>query len=132
MNGIGLIDLPKSRRINALLDIFTQVPPVLLKRYESKLKIVNSVSYSLPFENEEVVSSPPPEAIQENFTEKVQNKNSNRQNNSRSPPPRYSVCTPNAAPTFAVTVIDADLGPDHLLSFWCFGASVGNRTYIYL
>ena len=128
MNGIGLIDLPKSRRINALLDIFTQVPPVLLKRYESKLKIVNSVSYSLPFENEEVVSSPPPEAIQENFTEKVQNKNSNRQNNSRSPPPRYSVCTPNAAPTFAVTVIDADLGPDHLLSFWCFGASVGNST----
>ena len=67
-----------------------------------------------------MVSSPPPEAIQEGFTEKVQNKNGDRQNNSRSPPPRYSVC--NAAPTFAVTVIDADLGPDHLLSFWRFGA----------
>ena len=49
-----------------------------------------------------------PEAIQEEvFTEKAQNKNGERQNNSRSPPPRYSMC--NAAPTFAVTVIDADL-----------------------
>ena len=48
-----------------------------------------------------------PEVIQEVFAEKVQNKNGERQNNSRSPPPRYSVC--NAAPTFAVTVIDADL-----------------------
>ena len=72
-----------------------------------------------------MVSSPPPEAIQENFTEKVLNKNGDHQNNSRSPPPRYSMC--NAAPTFAVTVIDADLGPDHLLSFWRFGASVSDK-----
>ena len=53
-----------------------------------------------------------PEVTQEVFTEKAQNKNGERQNNSRSPPPRYSVC--NAAPTFAVTVIDADLGSDHM------------------
>ena len=61
----------------------------------------------MPFEDEEVIEEVP-EAIQEEvFTEKAQNRNGERQNNSRSPPPRYSVC--NTAPTFAVTVTDADL-----------------------
>ena len=53
-----------------------------------------------------------PEAIPEVFPEKAQNKYGERQNNSRSPTQRYSVC--NTAPTFAVTVIDADLGSDHV------------------
>ena len=72
------------------------------------------LNYSLPYENEELkedscLVEEAEETEKEHITTNVQSLQNNGEihSKSRTPPPRYSVC--NDAPTFAVTVTDADL-----------------------